>query len=817
VALLSWFVHFQQDVRFGSRGLLQNRGFAVTAIVSLALGIAATTAIFSVIYGVIIDPFPYAHPETLMSIRVREPQHNFTFTPYTPDQYLEIANHSHIFQGLIASTISDVLLTGTSNPERLRGNFVTTNTFQVLGVAPLLGRYIGPGDGGVDAQPVAVLGYKFWQRHFGGDPHVIGTTLRLNDKVRTVVGVMPPRFMWRGADVYLPIVFQPGRVVEGVRYINVIGRVKPGVTDAEAEADLHPVIADIFSRNPIYPHDKFQVKLDNFYETYPSSIRKQLWILFSAVSLLLLIACMNVSNLMLARAAARSREMAVRASLGAGRLRIVRQLLTESLLVGIAAGLLGTALAFAGLRAVVALIPTGTIPDEAQISLNVAVLLFTLGLSLLTAMLFGIAPAFQASRTELAATLRNAGRGFAGSLQEGRLRKVLVVAEVALALMLLVGASLVIRTLMKLQDVKLGYNPAKVLSLEIPLAETHYGTITARNQVMREIVGRVRTVPGIRDIALNTFVYPFANWGVRVEVPGNRTGQRRPVVFSQINASYPSVFHIPVKQGTGFSEQDVELGRHVALVNETLVHTYFSDGQAVGRSIRLPELKSEPIKLADDTFRIVGVVGDIRNVGLEQETYPEIYVPYTTTGFLEAFIHPMLLVSTRVPPSSLAAAITSRIHAVDPEQPVMRVEPVQKILDDEGFAEPRFSVFLFSVFAGLGLTLCVIGIYGVLNYSVSRQMQALGVRLALGAARSTIVRLIFGEALRLVVVGIFAGVVGALVATRWLGSLIWGVSVADPVSFIAVAILLLGAGLAACVWPAIRASRVDPIVVLRYE
>ncbi len=806
-----------RDVRFGFRSLLQSPGFTVTAILSLALGIAATTAIFSVIYGVIIDPFPYAHPETLMSIQVREPDHNLVFSPYTPDQYLDIAERSHIFQGVIASTISDVLLTGTANPERLRGNFVTTNTFKVMGVQPLLGRYITPADGGVTAAPVVVLGYKFWQKHFAGNTGVLGTNLRLNDKVRTVVGVMPPRFMWRGADVYLPIVFQRGKIVEGVRYINVIGRLKPGVTTAEAETDLHPIIQDILSRDPSYHQEKFHVKLYNFYETYPSSIRKQLWILLSAVALLLLIACTNVSNLMLARAAARSREIAVRASLGAGRLRIAGQLLTESVLLGISSAVLGTLLALAALYSVIAIIPPGTIPDESKISLNIPVLLFTLALSLFTALLFGLAPAIQAARTDLAAALRSAGRGFAGNRREARLRKVLVAAEVSFAMLLLIAASLVLRTLLKLQDVNLGYDPEAVLSMQIPLPQNHYPTIEARDQFLSNVLGRIHSLPAVERVALNTFVHPFANWGVRVEVPGSSVHQQRPAVLSQINASYPAVLHIPLKQGRFFTSQEVELHRHVALINETLARTYFKGAAAVGRSLRLPELKDQPIKLSDDAFAIVGVVGDVRNVGLERQIYPEVYVPYTTTGYMEAFIHPTLLITAHVPPQNLANAITQQIHSIDPDQPVMQVQTVQKLLDDEGFAEPRFSVFLFSVFAALGLTLCVVGIYGVVNYSVSRQMPALGVRVALGAGRGNIARLVFSEALRLIFAGVAAGVIAGLIATRWLSSLIWGVSPSDPLSYVLVSLVLLAAGVAACLRPAWRACHIDPVIVLRSE
>ena len=811
------FGQFGQDVRFGIRSLRQSLAFFLTGTLSLALGIAATTAIFSVIYGVIIHPFPYAHPETLMSIQVREPDHDIEFAPYKPDHYLEISERSHIFKAVIASTISDVLLTGTTNPQRLRGNFVTTNTFEVMGVQPYLGRYITPADGRADAPPVAVLGYKFWRKHFGGDPHVLGRNLLLNDKIRTVVGVMPPRFMWRGADVYLPIVFRRGQIVEGVRYINVIGRIKPGVNAAQAETDLHPIILDSLSRDPFYHGEKFRIQLYNFYETYPSSIRKQLWILLSAVSLLLLIACTNVSNLMLARAAARAREMAVRASLGANRFRIVRQLLTESLLLGLASAILGTLLAFVTLYAVVAVIPPGTIPDESEVSLNIPVLLFTLALSSFTALLFGLAPAIQAARTDVSGSLRSAGRGFAGSGRESRAGKVLVVAEVSLAMLLLVGASLVLRTLLKLEDIHFDYRPSEVLSMQIPLPESHYATIEARNRFLSSILSRIRSIPGLEQVALNTFVHPFANWGLQIEVPGTTVHQQRPTIFSEIDSSYPSVLHIPLKQGRFFTPEEVELHRHIALVNETLARTYFGDSGAVGRPLRLPELKSEPIKLADDAFTIVGVVGDLRNDGLERETYPEVYVPYTVTGYMEEFIHPMLLITAHVPPETLANSVKEQIRALDPDQPVMQVETVQKLLDEDGFAEPRFSVFLFSVFAVLGLTLCVVGIYGVVNYSVSRHMQALGVRVALGAKRGNIVSLVFAQALRLIGIGIIVGLVCGLLATRGISSLIWGVAPSDPLSFAVVTLVLLSAGLAACVRPAWRAAHVDPMLVLRHE
>ena len=810
---------FEQDVRFGIRTLSESAGFTATAVCSLALGIAATTAIFSVIYGVVVDPFPYAHPETLMSIEAWEPQHRGVFRPFTPDHYLDVAEHNHVFQEVAAATTSDVLLSGNRSPERLSGNFTTTNAFEVMGVGPYLGRYIGPLDGGPEAAPVVVLGYKFWQQHFGGDRHVLGTKLRLNDKVRTVVGVMPPRFMWQGADVYLPIVYQRGKVVEGVRYLRVTARLKPGVTAAEADADLHPAIRAMLERDPTYRGEKFNVVLQNFFETHPSRIRKQLWILFSAVSVLLLIACTNVSNLMLARGAARNREMVVRASLGAGRVRIARQLLTESLLIGLTAALVGALLAFGVLHAVVAMIPAGTIPDEARISLNVPVLLFTLAISLLTALLFGLAPAIQSGRTDLAGALRSSGRGLAGSRHEGRLRHILVGAEVALAIILLVGASLVIRTLLKLQDIKLGYEPSKVLSVQIPLTEGRYPSAEARNRFLSTLITRVQSLPGVEQIGMNTFVHPFANWGMSIEATGSTVHDETPVILSQTNSGYQSILHIPLRRGRFFDDQDTDLRRHVAVVNERLAQIYYQSDDVLGRVIRLPQLKGEPIKLADDAFTIIGVTGDIKNVGLKSQNDPEVYVPYTVTGYLETFIHPLLLITAHIPPQNLARAVEQRIHSVDPDQPVMQMETVQKLLDedDEGFAEPRFSVFLFSVFAALGLALSALGIYGVMNYSVSRQIPSLSVRMALGAQQSNIVRLVLKEALHLLLTGTLAGVVCGLAVTRWLSSLLWGVSPTDPLSFAAVSMLLLAVGFAACLRPTWRACRVDPAAVLRYE
>ncbi|HEY1302322.1 MAG TPA: ABC transporter permease, partial [Vicinamibacterales bacterium] len=442
----SWLEQTLRDVRYGARSLLKTPGSSALAILSLATGVMATTVIYSVLHAVVLDPFPYKDVDRLMSVRVMDPSQRGFRTYYSVDQFLEIAERSTIFEGVIASTISDVLWADEGDPQRLRGNHGTFNTFDVMGVRPLMGRTPTADDAKPGATPVVVLGYRFWQRQFGGDPSVIGRELRLNDIVRTVIGVMPKRFMWRGADVYLPVTFQRGHDVEGVRIVHLLGRLKPGISEAQAEADLRPIIADLKAREPDQFPDRWRVGLLSFKETFPSGITQDIWVLFGAVALLLLIACANVSNLLISKATARQREMTVRAALGASRARIIRQLLTESLLLALAAGVAGVLLAYAGLPAILSLVPPGTIPDESEIALSLPVLIFTLVLSGVTSVVCGLAPALHSSRRDVARSMREAGRGLAGNSGQALLRKGLVVAEVALSLMLLVGSSLLVRT-----------------------------------------------------------------------------------------------------------------------------------------------------------------------------------------------------------------------------------------------------------------------------------------------------------------------------------------------------------------------------------
>jgi predicted permease len=808
----SWLDQARQDLRFGARSLAASPAFTGLAVASLALGIMATTAMYSVVHAVVLEPFPYQDVHELVSVRVADASRPGGRTSYSIDQFLEIAERSTVFEGVIASTISDVVWTGAGEPRRLRGNHVTTNTFDVLGVPSLLGRAAGAADGAPGAAPVVVLGHRFWQRQLGADPGVLGRELRLNGVVRTVVGVMPRRFMWRGADVYLPTVFERGRTVDDVRFVHLLGRLQRGVTGARAEVDLRPIIADLQRREPDQFPEQWRVSLLPFEETFPSAIRQTLWILFGAVGLLLLIACVNVSNLLLSRATARHREMAVRAALGAGRGRLLRQLLTESLLLALAGGALGVLLAQGALRALIALVPPDTIPDEAEIAINAAVLAFTVVVSALTAVVFGLAPAWHSSRTELADALKESGRTVSGGVGQALVRNGLVVAEVALSVMLLVGATLMMRTVLALQDVDLGIRGDRLLTMRIPLPAQRYPDAARRTAFFQELLRRVAALPGVEAAALNTSVHPFGNWNVPVEVAGRAEPDGRPVLLHQVSADYTRALGIPLVSGRLFDAAEVERGRPLALVNEAFRRRYAGGADALGLVVRVPRLRSASFAVADPTFQVVGVVKDTLNRGLTEEVRPELYVPNTLTGAADR-----LSVLASTDPAALTGAVRAQVDALDREQPVTDVRTMQSALESFVFAGPRFTLALFGVFAALGLGLAVVGVYGVVSHAVARRTQEIGVRLALGATSRRIAGMVVGGGLRLVGLGVLLGLAGSAAAARALRQLIWNVSPFDPLSFAAVSAVLVVVGIQACLRPALRASRVDPVSALRYE
>ena len=806
-----WIEQLLSDLRFGIRNLARSPGFALIAAGSLALGIGASTAMYSVIYAVILDPFPYKDVDHLATISLREPGGHNSFGYYTTDQYVEFAQRSTIFEGLIASTISDVVWTGSGDPMRLRGNYCSMNTFSVMGVPPLIGRSILPGDANPGAEPIAILGYKFWQRQFAGDPGVLGRKLHLNDKIRTVVGVMPQRFMWRGADVYLPLVFHRGEITEQIHDVHVLGRVKRGVTGAKAEADLRPIVEELQRQDPSSIPKQWRVFLRSFRETFPSGISEALWILFGAVGLLLLISCVNVSNLLLAKASSRQREIAVRASLGASRSRLIRQFLTESLVLAVAGGLLGILVSYAGLKGIIAMVPPNTIPDEAKIEMNIAVLLFTTAVSIAAAILSGLAPALHVSGRDVATPLKETGRSLAGGKRQKLLRGGLVVSEIALSLMLLVGASLMVRTLFAMEHLNLGIRADRLLTMRIPGSQDHFPD-DRWNAFLAELLRRVRALPGVVTAGVNTGLHPLWNWWLLVEMPGNSQQDDRPVQVDQTDAEYTNALGIGLVGGRLFTEQEVANRNHVAIVNRAFVQRYSAGRDAIGRLVRIPRFAKPPANLSNDAFQIVGVVNDAINDISNSETIPELYLPYTILGMAD-----YLVVATAGPPTSLANTVRAQVYQVNKNQPVTDVATVEMMLSEYVYSRPRFNLLLFGIFGALGLVLALAGVYGVISNLVAQRTQEIGIRLALGARFSQVIGMILASGAKLVGAGILVGLIGSLLSVRVLASQVSKLSTFDPLSFIAVAALLLFAGLFASFWPARRATKVDPITALRHE
>ncbi len=807
MTMLHWPAEFLRDVRFGFRNLAKSPSFFAIAAGSLALGIGGSAAMYSVIHAVILDPFPYREWHRLLSVNVRGDRGgNGGYYPI--DQFVTVAEQNRVFEGVIASTLSDVTWTGDGEPRRLRGNHCSMNTFDVMGVKPLIGRATLPSDAADGAEPVTVLGYRFWQRQFGGDPGVLGRKLRLNDKVRTVIGVMPPRFMWRGADVYLPDVIRRGQTLEGERDVHLLGRLKPGVTRAQAEADLRPIFEDLQRQFPDAFAKNWRLLLRDFGETFPSDIKETLWILFGAVGVLLLIACVNASNLLLSRAAYRRREIAIRASMGARRGRLVRQLLAESLVLAIAGGALGIFLAWAGLRGIIAMVPPNTIPDEAEIALNLPVLLFTVAVSAAAALLFGLAPALHLSGRDLLTPLRESGRGTSGTRAQRTIRGALVVGEVALSIVLLVGASLMIRTLISIQGANLAFHPDRILTMRIPFSEQRYPNAERRKVFVSEVLRRIAAVPGVAAAGINSGLPPIYNWNFPVTVEDRVLSDR--VLLQQTNEQYAQVIGLTQRQGRFLTAPDVQASMHNIVVNETFVRRAFPSGNAVGRVVRIPLLRTPPLRLADDSFQIVGVVADTVNRAASNEIWPEMFLPYTIIGRADRIV-----VLANGSPAALNAAIKAQVYAVDPVQPVMEEQTMETLLARNAYSRPRFNLLLFAVFAGLGLALALFGIYGVISHAVAQQTREIGIRIALGATVGEVVAMMLRMGLRLLVVGIVVGLGASFATVKLLKGLVTSISTFDPYSFVAVTVLIFAAGMFATFWPARRAARVDPVTALR--
>jgi putative ABC transport system permease protein len=810
VPILTWLSTILQDFRFASREMTRDKGFFAAAVGSLALGIMAATAMYSVIHGVIVDPFPYKDIDNLYSILVRGSEERFGRTYYTVDEYVEFCRRATIFEGIAGSTISDVLWIQNGEPQRLRGNHITHNGFDVMGVPALIGRTVSTAESEPDTK--AVLGYRFWMRQFGGDPNVLGRVLTLNGKQRTIVGVMPPRFMFRGADVYLPILYRTGEKPEGVESLGLAARLKPGVTASQAEADLAPIVQDLTKLVPGRYPAAWRVSLMTFKETFPSGIRDILWIMFGAVGLLLLMACVNVSNLLLAKASSRQREMAVRSALGGSRARIVRQLLTEHLLLALTGGLLGVFASYAGLKAILAVVPPNMIPDEAEVALNAPVLMFSVTLCVAVTIVFGLAPAlYGGSGSCLAIDLKESTRGGGGSKRMGWIRSGLVVSELVLAVLLLSGAALFLHTLVRLYNAPMAVGVDNRLTLRLPLNPQKYPNADRRGVFFRELLTRLNSTPGVKAVGLNVGLHPVGTWSLQVTVPG-QPDDKRPVSFHQVNAEYLQATEIDLRAGRFFDVADIASKRNVAVVNETFIKRYFPETSPLGRQVRLPRLAAPPLSIPTPDFEIIGIVEDALYEMQSGEARPEIYIPFTVLSLANT-----LVIHTTGDPMAMSQTIRRQVYELDASQFVDDVLTLQSLMDRYVYSRGRFSVWLMGTFGALGLALAVVGVFGLLAQIVSMRKREFAVRMAVGASFTNIVQDVIRRGIVLMAIGLAVGCVVTLALLRQFGKLLGVNDPMDPIALIGACGILFIAGVAATLVPAWRAGKTNPIELLRLD
>src|SRR5574340_210407 len=618
-------MHLWRDIRYGLRGLRNQPGFTVLAVLALGLGIGAATTIYSVIYNVLIDPFPYPGAERVVQIEIHDLARNQPGgrTFFQVPEFLDIQEQNHVFEELIGGGFEDVLLRRGDGTEQFQGGPVTPNMFRFLGIAPVLGRVTTPEDARPGAPPVFVMAYKMWVKHFNSDPKILGQTLVLNGVPTTLVGIMPRRFTKLNADLWRPVTLERADPETSRRYYMLQARLKPGVTPRQAQADIDVIarrLAKVYPKN--YP-EKFSVNIVTWVDALVGSFRATLYTLAAAVGLLLLIACANVANMLLARATAREKEMAIRSAMGAGRWVLVRQLLVESLLLALAGAAAGCFLAWAGLKALVMAIPEGIIPREADIRLNLPVLLFTLCVAVVTALLFGLAPALEAARRNLVEPLKDSGRGVSGGFRRGRLRNTLVVVEVALSLVLVVGAGLLMRTFVTLQHVDLGFNPKNILVARLPFPRGQYKTAAAKQQFFQPLLARLHALPGVVAATETTTLPPYGGIQSEIDIPGKTHSERWESIFQLCSEGYFPTLGLRLQRGRLLSDVEVNGARKAAVINQTLVNRYFGREDPIGQRIKIKMLETFPDgPVKDPVFEIVGVVVDAKNQGIKDPPKP---------------------------------------------------------------------------------------------------------------------------------------------------------------------------------------------------
>jgi putative ABC transport system permease protein len=803
------------DLRYAVRTLWRNGAFSAVSIATLGLGIGAATAIFSVIDNVLLTPFPYKDARHIVFPRIHGAQQGQDDgrQGYTATEVLEFAENNHVFDGTTAANEDLILYKHGGGTEQFDGVDVTPGTFEFFGMSALHGRVLQPNDYEPGAPPVFVLRYKTWRERFNGDLSILNTTLVLNGTARTLVGIMPPRFGWYDADVFIPEKLTRDATGGSFPSWFLVGRLKPGVSQQQAEADLMVIAKRLAKPYPRSYPAEFSVLVRQIGDTVIGRFEATLYTVLAAVGLLLVIASSNVANLMLARATTREKEFALRAALGAGRRRLVRLLMVESLVLAIAGAMLGIFVACGGLKFLVATMPQDLIPTESVIELNAPVLAFTLCVAVLTALTFGLAPALQSSRRDLNDSLRDSGKGVSGGFRGRWLRDTVVVVEVALSLTLLIGAGLLMRSFVALRAVNLGLRADHVFQTGLVLPAERYKTAQQVTKFVRPLLARLKALPGVVDAAESSALPPLNYNETNVDIAGKTHQEEWPTSFQQVSEEYFRVLRIEFKQGRGFSEAEINDARKVAVVNETFVRRYLPNEKPIGQRMRLESLETTPDPAPDASFEIIGVVGDLTNRGLQTPIEPEVWVPYTigTPG------PQVVMVRTSQDPGTMTHAVRQEVWATDSGVALAFTGTLDDRINQRLYAGPRFGSLLMTIFGCTGLILVTVGVYSVLAYSTTRKTHEIGIRMALGAERGDVLGMVVRSGLRLVVVGIAIGVAISMALGRVIGTQLVGVSVYDPETLAATTLLLTITAAIACWIPARRAARVDPMVALRYQ
>ena len=807
-----------QDIHFSLRQLIKSPAFTLTAVISLTLGIGSTTAVFSVVYAILMNPYPYAASDRMVHMTFRDRAEHENSFGLTGSQWQQIKT-SPVLEDAFISDDWNLTVTGHDLPEDVSAVYLNSGAFHYLGVPAFLGRGLVPSDAvdGQDPQAVVVLGYKFWQRHFNGNPAVLGTTLQLVHKNYTIVGIAAPRFTWDDGDVYLPLKITQ----DPVRSYYVGLRLKPGITHEVASAALRPLMDQFATETPKhFPTDRFEFSLVGLNDDFVRDLGGTLYLLFSAVALLLAIGCGNVSILLLARGTARQHEFAVRTAIGATRSRIIRQLLTESLLLSLTGAVLGVLLAYRALPTIVAMLPKYSFPHEAAIQINLPVLIFSVGAAMLTGTLFGLWPALQLSRPEVSQVMQSSTRRIAGGVRGRTTHNALIAGQIALTLVMLTGAGAAMGAFLRLMRTPLGYDPKNVMSVGIPVHDGTYKTWASRSAYFDQLLKKVADVPGVTMAAISTNATPPSNgWQTGVEILGKPAQADQKVRINFVNPAYFPVLRIPIAQGRIWDETENHNAAHVAVINQTMARLYFPNGDALGHSLRVPEMRDEPpfnvaVPDAAGWLQIVGIIPDKRDDGLRKPVLPEAFVPYT----LSMRMFTQILVRSDVSPLSLLHAVAAQVNSVDPDQQIYgEVYDLEHwIMDLQEWQREHLVAWLFGAFAVLALALAAVGLYSVVSYSVAQRTNEFGIRVALGAQRGHVLRIVFASTVASVGSGIIAGLLLTLALNKLLAQWAEGSS-RDPLILLAVTVLLGLVAVVACAGPARKALAVDPMTALRYE